>query len=340
MAPDVSIIVVNQDARERTLACLESIRAATAKIFYELIVVDNKSSDGSPTVIRERVPEATVMTLQEQIGFAEACNQGARQAKGRFILLLDPGAVVQDGAIDRLVAFARCTADARIWGGRTLDADRSPNTLSCAARPKPWHLFCQIVGLSRLFKSSPVFNGEAYGGWRRDSVRVVDIVASRFMLVETGLWRQLNGFDPALFMDDEDADLCLRAAKLGATPLITPDSEIVVDAPSLQSPTGERLIHRMAARSTMIRKHWPAATRWIGHALLQAQPLTHWLAARTGNGKVAANAWTTVIRARNAWAGGYRARPIARAWASTVTAQHRQPVSVMPAVRSATISTV
>ncbi|MGI9475072.1 MAG: glycosyltransferase, partial [Hyphomicrobiaceae bacterium] len=198
MAPDVSIIVVNQDCREHTLACLDAVRAATSKVFYELIVVDDKSSDGSPSALRERQPEAMVIALREPVGFAAACNQAARQAKGRYILVLDAAAVVQDGAIDRLVAFADCTPDARVWGGRSLAADGSVTTRSCAGQMTPWRLLCQALGLSALFPDRSLFNGEVYGGWLRDSERVVDIVSSSLLLIKAGFWRQLNGFDPDL----------------------------------------------------------------------------------------------------------------------------------------------
>ena len=339
MAPDVSIIVVNRNTRERTLACLQSIREATAKIFYELIVVDNKSSDGSPTAIRQREPDATVIALQEPVGFAQACNQAAERAKGRFILVLDAGALVQDGAIDRLVAFARCTPDAQIWGGRTLAADRSPNMLSCAGRMTPWRLFCQVAGLSKLFAGSGVFNGEAYGGWLRDSDRVVDIVSSRCLLIRADIWRKLNGFDPALVMHGEDADLCLRAAKLGATPLITPDAEVVLGNDTARALSGEQLTGLLAARSTLIRKHWPTGLRWLGQALLQAVPLTHWLAASVASQKEAAAAWAEVIRTRRTWRGGHRARPIARAWAVNVAPRQGAPVAILPVGGNETIPT-
>ena len=81
--------------------------------------------------------------------------------------------------------------------------------------------------MSRLFKQSVFFNPEAIGGWKRDTVRQVDVVQGSFFMIPTALWRRLGGFDRRYFMYGEEADLCLRAATLGYRPMITPDAQIM-----------------------------------------------------------------------------------------------------------------
>ena len=71
-----------------------------------------------------------------------------------------------------------------------------------------WSLFCRASGLALVFRGSPRFNPEDYGGWARDSERAVDVVQGSFLLIRRALWEALGGFDPSFVMYGEEADLC------------------------------------------------------------------------------------------------------------------------------------
>lgn len=200
---DVSILIVSFNTRELTLEALRSVRRETTDVSYEVIVVDNASGDGSAMAIAAEFPDVRLFARADNIGFARANNLAAREARGKYILLLNPDTVVLDRAIDRLHAFARRLPDARIWGGRTLFADGSLNSASCWGRMTLWNLACRATGLAAVFRTAEVFNGEAYGGWLRDTERTVDIVSGCFLMIESSFWRELDGFDPLFFMYGE-----------------------------------------------------------------------------------------------------------------------------------------
>ena len=223
----MSIIVVSFNTRELTMACLKSVLAETRGTTYELIVVDNNSADSSAAAISSEFPTVRLATPGTNVGFAAANNLAAKDARGEFLLLLNPDTVILDHAITRLIAFARQYPEAQIWGGRTLFADRTLNPASCFRRMTPWNQFCASIGLRALFKNSPIFSSELYGGWSRDRVREVDIVSGCFFLIKRSLWDRLGGFDPAYFMYGEEADLCLRARTFGARPVVTPEATII-----------------------------------------------------------------------------------------------------------------
>ena len=144
------------------------------------------------------------------------------------ISLLNPDTLVLRGALDKLLAFAKEKPQAGIWGGRTLYADGSLNPFSCWRRLDLWALAMRATGLVSLFRESPIFNAEAYGGWRRDTVRGVDIVTGcLFLTSRRADWLRLGGFDPTFVMYGDEADLCRRAQAIGARPMITPEAEIV-----------------------------------------------------------------------------------------------------------------
>ena len=113
ITPAVSILIVSYNTREMTLACLRSVFEQTTRTLFELIVVDNLSSDGSADAIEAEFDGRLVLIRSEEnLGFARANNLAAERATGEYLLLLNPDTVVLDGAIDRLVEFAGRRPDA------------------------------------------------------------------------------------------------------------------------------------------------------------------------------------------------------------------------------------
>ncbi|MEM1305979.1 MAG: glycosyltransferase family 2 protein [Pseudomonadota bacterium] len=314
-APVVSIIVVSYNTAALTEACLASVKAETVHLAHEIIVVDNASTDDSVDVIASAAPEARLIALDENIGFAAANNLAAQDARGEYILLLNPDTVVLDNAIGRLVSFARCCPDAEIWGGRTLFGDGTLNPLSCHGRMTLWTLFCRASGLTGLFKRSALFNSEAYGGWARDTIRRVDIVSGCFLLIRRALWHELSGFDTRFFMYGDDADLCLRARRIGAAPLVTPQAEIVHYGGASETVRADKLVRLLAAKSTLLSRHFDARHRRLAHVLLAGWPLSRMLALsllalarRTPASIQSAAVWREVWIRRSEWFDGYDRR--------------------------------
>jgi N-acetylglucosaminyl-diphospho-decaprenol L-rhamnosyltransferase len=269
---DVSILIVSYNTCEMTLATIASVYEQARTASFEVVVVDNDSSDGSAQAIRDRFPQVKLIASTENLGFGGGNNLAGEEVKGRRILLLNPDTVVLDHAIDRLCAFADAHPDRRLWGGRTVFADGSLNPASCWGRATLWSLFCMASGL-RAFKDSPVFNPEGYGGWRRDSTREVDIVAGCFLLIDTDLWRRLKGFDPAFFMYAEEADLCLRAHRLGARPMITPEATIIHHGHASEPKRTDQRVKLFAGRITLMKRHDGAIGAWLGKRLFVAAVL-------------------------------------------------------------------
>ncbi len=225
--PELSVIVVNWNTRDMTLACLESLYRETRAVAFETILVDNGSGDGSAEAIAAAFPQVTLLAEATNHGFAKANNIAAKHASGRYILLLNSDTLVLDGAVDKLVAFAQRRPAAKIWGGRTVFADGSLNIGSAWGAQTLWSAFCFATWLTAAFPRTNFFNPEGLTGWRRDTERAVDIVSGCFLMIETALWHELGGFDSAFFMYGEEADMCRRAALHGARPAVTPEATIV-----------------------------------------------------------------------------------------------------------------
>ena len=271
---DVSILIISYNTRELTLACLESVYAQAGRRTLELIVVDNASADGSADAIAERFPDVRLMALDQNLGFAAANNLAAQQAGGEYLLLLNPDTVVLDGAVEKLLVFAEANPSCGVFGGRTLAPDGSLNPASCWRRPTPWSVACQALGLAALGRGTNWLNSEAMGGWRRDSVREVDIVSGCFLLIRAELWRELGGFDSAFFMYGEDADLCLRARRLGARCLICPDATIIHYAGASERVRADKMVRLFTAKRRLFEKYWRPGSATFGVMMLRVWTLT------------------------------------------------------------------
>lgn len=286
----LSIIVVSYNTREMTLECLRSVFRETRTTNFELIVWDNASADGSVEAIAAEFGDRVqLVASKENLGFAAGNNRAIEQVGGKFLLLLNPDTVVLDGAIDKLMAFATDHPAAGIWGGRTVFGDGSLNPASCWSRQTLWSLTSQALGLSSLFRGTSLFNPEGLGGWNRDGERQVDIVSGCFLLIGHALWKELGGFREMFFMYGEEADLCLRAHKLGCHPMVTSTATIVHYGGASEKIRADKMVRLLRAKMLLIREHFSPATVKLGMFLFALWPYSRYWA----------HAALAVVRQRN-----------------------------------------
>lgn len=310
---------MSYNTREMTVAALRSVESACRDVELELIVVDNASSDGSADAIADLLRDAfdgrgVLIASPENLGFGRANNVAAERAVGQRLLLLNPDTLVLPGAVRALLDFADRTPSAGIWGGRTYrDETRTQlDPHSAWRRMTLWSVFCYATGILRLFPRSGLFNPEGYGSWDRLSEREVDIVTGCFFLIDRGLWDRLGGFDPRFFMYAEEADLCLRARKLGARPRFTPAAEIVhFGGASERYPAG-KIVKLFAGKISLAMKHWSSAratvARWLYlFAALLRMTIFGAVAriTRRPSHMAAARTWSEVWARRKEWSRGF-----------------------------------
>lgn len=307
--PELTVIIVSYNTRDLTIKAIETLLANAGDVAMRVVIFDNASSDGSAEAIAAQFPDLEVIAHSENIGFARANNLVAEMADTEWLLLLNPDTETHPGAIEALLTFSRANPHAGITGGRTVFPDGSLNAASCWRRMTVWSLTCTALGLSTAFPRSNLFNPEALGGWRRDSVREVDIVVGCFLMIPTALWRQLGGFDPRYFMYGEEADLCLRAREAGYQPMITPDAQIMHLVGASTKSAGEKVAKVWLAKATLIRDHWPRYLQWLGLTLLWLGVLVRrigtGIAALLGRNTPNTDKWRAVWNQRSEWLRGY-----------------------------------
>lgn len=298
MSAEVSVLVVTYKCRDVAHACLASVYETAQDLDLEIVVVDNASGDGTVELVRSEFPQARLIASPENLGFAAGVNLAAQRAEGEYLLLLNPDTVVHEGAVQALLEFARSRPEGGIYGGRTLDPDGTVNPGSCWAAPTLWSLFCFATLLTTAFRRNALFDPESLGGWKRDTVRTVDIVTGCLLLAPRAVWEELGGFDTRFYMYGEDADLSLRARALGYRPAITPAAVITHEIGVSSDADGAKYLFLYRGKATLLRKHWRGLRLRAGLALLAAGiGLRALVRPRSG--------YADVWRRRREWLEGY-----------------------------------
>lgn len=301
MTPAVSVIIVSYQTRELILTALAALRASSRTEPYEVIVVDNASTDGSADAVAAAAPEARVLRLAHNVGFGRAVNIGAAQARADWLLLLNPDAEPVGDVLGELLAFARAHPGHGVYAGRTLRPDGTDDGRSVFGMPTLWSAFCFATGLCTVFPRSRLFNPEALPGLDRSTSAPVPAASGCLLLLRRSLFAQLGGFTPDYFMYSEDVDLCLRARTLGARPVLVPTARVRHVGGAASTSVGKRVM-LLRGQITFLRLRWSRPRAAAGRVLLAAGVALRALGARlTGR----AGYWRQVWRRRREWLAGW-----------------------------------
>lgn len=181
----------------------------------EVIVVDNNSADGSIAYLQPRFPSIIFLANQENFGFAKACNQGLKLAKGKYILFLNPDTIVPEDCFQKCLAFFDSHPDAGALGIKMLDGSGHFLKESQRSFPLPMTSLFKLFGLARLFPRSKIFSKYHLGNLDENQDHEVDVLAGAFMMVRKEVLDKVGGFDEIFFMYGEDVDLSYRIQKSG-----------------------------------------------------------------------------------------------------------------------------
>lgn len=254
--PDVSIIIVNWNTRDMLQDCLQSLQEQAGAVTTEVIVIDNASSDDSVHMVRRQFPNVSLISNQDNRGFAAANNQGIAIAQGRYILLLNSDTRVVDRAIAKAVAFADNHPQAGMVSCRTYFVE-GPIQPNCFLFPSLLNLFLSMSHLGELFERNRFFGRRRMTWWDYDTVREVQAIAGCFMLARREAVAQVGLMAEDYFMYSEDTDWCWRFQNAGWKIMYTPEAVIIHKggSSSSQCATDMHLLERRAMLMFLERKN-------------------------------------------------------------------------------------
>ncbi len=219
MSIDLSIIIVNYNTKDLLIACIDSILRVNPKLEYEIIVVDNASSDGSQDVLAKLVSKKLrLIQHKSNLGFAKANNTGIKKALGKYIFLLNSDTLVKRGTLETLVEFAKKNLSVGLAAPQlfNLDGTVQPSvfrfpTIGRAIRQ---YWFGEKGILDKHYPSS------------NKPVLVEAVVAAAFLITPQVL-SKVGLLDEKYFMYFEDLDYCKRVNEAGLGVYYLPTSEVI-----------------------------------------------------------------------------------------------------------------
>jgi len=243
---DLSISVVSYNTKGFVKNCLNSIYQYTRGIKFEVILVDNGSTDGSIEMFKREFPQVKLIENGENLGFARANNQAFNRSKGRFFLLLNSDTKVLPHSIERMVEFMDLHSDVGAVGCKQIHPDGSIQpTLTIALNmwTNLWLIFLRLFQLRRVVSNSRQANfmvnylgrilGRTVSSYLKhysDDKRMpyeVDWVSGTCLLVRRDTINEVGLLDENFFMYTEDVDWCLRMKRKGWKIYFLPGNKVI-----------------------------------------------------------------------------------------------------------------
>lgn len=214
---DVSIIIVNYNTKDLTLDCIRSIIEYTKGIKYEIIVVDNASSDESVNFIMDYYPNINIIKSENNIGFGRANNLGSKSAKGKYLFFLNSDCLLIENAIKNMFDYFESNNSninrLGAVGCSLLDKNYNPN-LSYNYFPTPANqIKSNIAGLLEKILKKNNFRMKGGANYKLNKDGEVEYINGADLFVPRNVFNQLNGFDSSFFMYYEETDLQKRMSE-------------------------------------------------------------------------------------------------------------------------------
>jgi GT2 family glycosyltransferase len=192
---DVSVVIVNYNVRDLLRDCLRSLEPDLGELGGEVWVVDNASADGSAEMVATEFPTVRLLHNAQNRGYAAANNQAIRQARGRYVLILNPDTKLPPGALLACLAEMDRHPDIGALGPKLIRADGSLDRACRRTFPSPEVAFFRLTGLAKLLPDHPRVARYNLLHVDPDTPLDVDSVCGAFMLVRREVIERVGTFD-------------------------------------------------------------------------------------------------------------------------------------------------
>ena len=222
--PELSILIVSWNVKDFVLTCISSIVQQTQHLNYEIILIDNASNDKTSTAVRHEFPQVKIIQNKVNVGFAVANNTGLAQAKGRYLLFLNPDTKLTENTFQKITTTFETNIDIGAIGCKLINGDGKLDYQCAKNLPTiSNHIFEPYVAkiFPNLMKSFILRN------WDHESNREVELLSGACLAIRREVYNQISGFTTNMFMYVEDVDYCYRIRMAGWKLFYLAETEII-----------------------------------------------------------------------------------------------------------------
>lgn len=281
--PCVSVVVVTYNSGETIGACLSALSESAQGWLESITVVDNLSEDDSLGHIA-KASAVTLIRNDRNLGFSKACNIGAANARGEYLLFLNPDARVESHAIEELVRFMDAREFAGCSGPVIIDDSGKPNPACRRGFPTPWNALGKLFFLEKLFPTSRTVSSYSLPWLGFDREAIVDCVSGACLMIRRTDFESLQGFDEDYFLFGEDIDLCKRLSELGRETWFIPAARVIhVGGHSMRQDSHRANSEFYRAMRLYMAKHWRSLPPWLNGMIHFGIGIREWLERYIGH---------------------------------------------------------
>lgn len=211
----LSIIMINYNTKDLLINCLNSIFNNFKNNSYEVIVVDNASSDGSAEFIKNSLPSIFLIENEENKGFGQANNQAAKISTGDILFFLNPDTLIKENIFQKIIDIFEKNPSIGIVAPRLILPDGQLQPWAYGYEEGPLEL------IRNKFKKAPLNYKQ------NDLPFEADWVSGAALAIKRDVFNKIEGFDTNFFMYFEDRDLCYRVKKIGYKILVLPEIKVI-----------------------------------------------------------------------------------------------------------------
>ncbi len=211
---EISIVIITWKMKDYLYRCLHTIYQYTMKVNFEIIVIDNNSQDGTVEMIENYFSKVVLIKNNENKGVAPARNQGLKNTKGKYILILDADMELIENSINKLFEFMEKNPDTGIVGAKLVDASGNLQ-YSCKRFPTLSALLYRRLENFKFIKDSETLSYHMMKDWDHNTIKEVDYLIGACQFFRKEIIDKIGCYDDKIFYGPEDIDFCLRIGKAG-----------------------------------------------------------------------------------------------------------------------------
>ncbi len=264
MDPKLSITIVNYNQKYFPRLCVEALKKSKSDFDFEIIFCDNNSKDESIDYLKKAAEKGDIILAEpgENLGYGSGNNFAAKEAKGKYILILNADITVEKDTLQKLVDYLEAHSDVGMVGPKLVYHNGEVQK-SCRRHFKFIDLFIKRTFLKRIWPFKKRYEKYIMDDFNHMSTQEVDLITGAFMMMPRKIYEDIGGFDERFFLFMEDFDLCRKVQKAGHKVMYYPEARAVHYHKRLSQGRFFKLLFKKVTwlhLSSAIKYHW----KWKG----------------------------------------------------------------------------